>query len=69
MLLCFALNIFSRFSKGSPYKSTYRLDPEGGHMFIEKFILPLFSDPEGGRMYFKFLTYDHLRGRFVANID
>ena len=40
---------FANILVEGPRKNTSKLDPEGGHMFIEEFI-PLFCDPEGGRM-------------------
>ena len=53
-----------------------RHDPEGGHMFIEEFILALFPTPKvPARMstvrtgsHVKISnTFDHLRGRHIGN--
>ena len=69
MFLCFSLNVLCRFLKSKPpYKKTGRLDPEGGHMFIEEFILAYFPTPKVVVCDI-YHTYDHLRGRFVGNID
>lgn len=40
MLLGFSLMPFTNFQKKAPCKNTGKLDPEDGHMFIEKFIHP-----------------------------
>ena len=34
------------FKKQAPKKITWRLDPEGGHMFIEEFIIVFFPTPK-----------------------
>ena len=42
MILCFALDDFWLFFKSKPpCKNSGRIDPEGGHMFIEKLIIAL----------------------------
>ena len=59
---------YNDFLKQAPLLKYIRPDPEGGHMFIEEFIL-MFFRPRGWS-YVKFSnTFDRLRGRFVGNIQ
>ena len=47
MILYFALDDFWLFFKGKhPCKNSCRIDPEGGHMFIEEFIIAFFPTPK-----------------------
>ena len=68
MILCFALDDFWLFFKSKPpCKNSGRIDPKGGHMFIEELIIALLSTLKAV-VYDNSNTFDHLRGRLVGNI-
>ena len=68
MILYFALDDFWLFFKGKhPCKNSCRIDPEGGHMFIEELIGALLSTLKAV-VCDNSNTFDRLRGRLVGNI-
>ena len=68
MILCFALDDFWLFFKSKPpCKNSGRIDPKGGHIFIEELIIALLSTLKAV-VYDNSNTFDHLWGRLVGNI-
>ena len=68
MILYFALDDFWLFFKSKhPCKNSCRIDPEGGHMFIEELIRALLSTLKAV-VCDNSNTFDRLRGRLVGNI-